>query len=178
MKIAAFMAAFVFLNPKNRAFGFKGSIKEVNQMWNIPNKERLTKLSGLYQTENTPLKDKLIYLHFFIAGCDWYIVEYDGKDLFFGFAILNNDLEMAEWGYVSFKELIELKIDGWLEVDCEREDFWKVKRACEVEKIRKAMGWGSVNRRTQKGKKGDKNCLYTGTESLSQSGFKTNRMGT
>jgi len=110
-------------------------------MWNIPNKERLTKLPELYQTENTPLKDKLIYLHFFIAGCDWYVAEYDGRNLFFGFVILNNDLEMAEWGYVSFKELIELKIDGMLEVDCEHEDFWKVKKACEVERIRKAMKW-------------------------------------
>lgn len=48
---------------------------------------------------------------------------------------------MAEWGYVSFSELKELKIDGWLQVDCELEDFWKVRKACEIEEIRKANGW-------------------------------------
>ena len=56
-------------------------------MWNIPSKERLAKIPRLYETEHVLLKDKLIYLHFFIAGCDWYIAEYDGRDLFFAFAI-------------------------------------------------------------------------------------------
>jgi hypothetical protein len=110
-------------------------------MWNIPNKIRLAEIPKLYETENTPLKDKLIYLHFFIAGCDWYIAEYDGEDLFWGFAILNNDYEMAEWGYISFSELKSLKLNSWLEVDCEIEEAWEVRKASEIEKIRKANGW-------------------------------------
>ena len=110
-------------------------------MWNIPNKIRLAEIPKLYETENTPLKDKLIHLHFFIAGCDWYIVEYDGEDLFWGFAILNNDYEMAEWGYISFSELKSLKLNSWLEVDCEIEDAWEIRKASEIEKIRKAQGW-------------------------------------
>jgi hypothetical protein len=69
-------------------------------MWNEPTKERLATIPRLYETENIPIKDKPIYLHFFIGGCDWYIAEFDGDDIFFGFAILNNDYEMAEWGYV------------------------------------------------------------------------------
>ena len=60
-----------------------------------------------------------IHLHFFISDCDWYIAEYDGDDLFWGFAILNGDLLNAEWGYISFAELKSIKINGWLEVDCE-----------------------------------------------------------
>lgn len=83
----------------------------------------------------------MIHLHFFIAGCDWYIAEYDGEDLFWGFAILNNDYEMAEWGYISFSELKSLKLNSWLEVDCEIEDAWEVRKASEIEKIRKAQGW-------------------------------------
>ena len=67
-------------------------------MWNEPSKERLEKIPRLYETEDTRLQDKLIHLHFFIGGCDWYIGEYDGEDLFWGFAILNEDYEMAEWG--------------------------------------------------------------------------------
>ena len=118
-------------------------------MWNIPNIERLAKIPKLYETENIPLKDKIIHLHFFIGGCDWYIVEYDGADLFFGFAILNNDLQMAEWGYISFAELKSIKIKGWLEIDCELEEFWQVKRAEEIEKIRIAHGWPKQNNPSQ-----------------------------
>lgn len=110
-------------------------------MWNIPSKERLEKIPRLYETEHTPLREKLIYLHFFIAGCDWYIIEYDGKDLFWGFAILNNDLQNAEWGYVSFSELKAIKLNGWLEVDCELEEYWEIRKASEVEKIQRAHGW-------------------------------------
>ena len=110
-------------------------------MWNTPSKERLDKIPRLYETENVPLEDKLIYLHFFIGGCDWYVAEFDGDDLFFGFAILNNDLEMAEWGYSSFGELQAIKVNGWLEIDCELEDIWKICRACEIEKIRQAQFW-------------------------------------
>ena len=114
-------------------------------MWNIPSKERLAKIPKLYETESTPLKDKLIYLHFFIGGCDWYIVEHDGEDLFWGFAILNNDFQNAEWGYISFRELKEIKMGGWLEIDCEIEDAWQVRKASEIEKIRKAQGWDESN---------------------------------
>ena len=114
-------------------------------MWNIPTKERLARIPKLYETENVPVKDKLIYLHCFLGSCDWYIAEYDGDDLFFGFAILNNDFEMAEWGYVSFNELKSIKVQGWLEVDCELEEFRQVKRAIEIDKIRIAQGWLKEN---------------------------------
>lgn len=109
-------------------------------MWNEPTKERLNRVPRLYETENVPLKEKLVHIHFFIGGCDWYICETDG-DTMFGFCILNNDYEMAEWGYVTLSELRSINIDGWLEIDCELEDFWKVKRAVDVDKIRLAQGW-------------------------------------
>ena len=62
-------------------------------MWNTPTEEELGKIPRLYETENIRLKDKVIHLHFFIMGSDWYIVEYDGTDLFWGSAILSGD----EW---------------------------------------------------------------------------------
>jgi len=114
-------------------------------MWNEPTKERLSKLPRLYETEKIPLKEKLIYRHFFISGCDWFIAEFDGDDLFWGFAILNQELQNAEWGYVSFSELKSIKIDGWLKVDCESEDAWRVKRASEIDKVRIAHGWLKEN---------------------------------
>jgi hypothetical protein len=97
-------------------------------MWNTPKQERLNRIPKLYETESIPLRDKLIYLHFFIGNCDWFIAEYDGDDLFWGYAILNGDHQNAEWGYVSFTELKEIRVNGWCEVDCELEEFWDVRK--------------------------------------------------
>ena len=104
-------------------------------MWNIPDQNKLDSIPRLYETELTPLPDKLIYLHFFIGGCDWYIAEFDGDDLFFGYAILNGDISNAEWGYISFSELKSIKV-GFAEIDCELEEFWQVKPAREVPLIK------------------------------------------
>lgn len=101
-------------------------------MWNEPTKEQLDRIPRLYETEEVPFAEKLIHLHFFIGDSDWLIAEYDGEDTFFGFAILNGDKEMAEWGYVSFSELKELSVGGF-EIDCDL--HWKTRPAIEVEKI-------------------------------------------
>ncbi|MFH0958382.1 MAG: DUF2958 domain-containing protein [Pseudomonadota bacterium] len=102
-------------------------------MWNLPTSEVLSDLPRLYQTEDIPLEDKMIHLHFFLGGCDWYIAEYDGKDTMFGFAILNGDTWNAEWGYVSLTELKEISISG-IEVD--QDIYWRPKKAKDIEKIR------------------------------------------
>ena len=109
-------------------------------MWNEPTKERLAKIPKLYETEEVSLKEKLICLHFFIGGCDWYIAEFDGHDLFWGFAILNNDFQMAEWGYISFKELRDISLSG-IEIDCELEDYFQTQKASEIDKICKSNDW-------------------------------------
>ena len=92
-------------------------------MWNTPTEDRLSKIPRLYETEHTPLQEKLIHLHFFLGGCDWYVAEYDGEDIFWGFAILNNDFQNAEWGYISFSELKSIRVGGWQKIDCELEEF-------------------------------------------------------
>ena len=108
-------------------------------MWNKPTSEELSKIPGLYSAEHVPLKEKMIYMHFFIGGCDWYGAEYDPKEgIFFGFAILNNDLEMAEWGYFSLEELSDLKVE-FVEVD--RDLHFTPVKAIEIENIRKAQDW-------------------------------------
>ena len=77
-------------------------------MWNQPTEVELNKIPRLYATEDVPAKDKVIHLHFFLGSSDWYLAEYDGDDIFFGFACLNNWKDLAEWGYISYKELKEL----------------------------------------------------------------------
>lgn len=103
-------------------------------MWNVPSKDRLDKIPRLYATEQISLAEKIIHLHFFIGGCDWYVAEYDGDDLFWGYANLNDE-QNAEWGYVSFSELRSLSVRG-IEIDCELEDFWQPKPVSEIPAIK------------------------------------------
>ena len=107
-------------------------------MWNEPSKTVLDKIPRLHESGDISFKDKLIYLHFFIGGCDWYIAEYDGEDVFFGFVILGNDLRNAEWGYVSFSELKSISI-AFCEID--NDIHWKVCKASKIQKICEAQGW-------------------------------------
>ena len=104
-------------------------------MWNIPSKKRLAKIPKLHATEEIPLKEKKIFLHFFLSSCDWYIAEYDRNDLFFGHAILNMDVENAEWSYISFSELKAIGING-IEIDCELLEHWQTKPVSEISKIK------------------------------------------
>ena len=106
-------------------------------MWNTPNKNKLDTIPRLYKTEHIPLQDKIIHLHFFIGGTDFYIAEFDGEDLFWGFVILNNDYFNAEWGYISFGELREINVRG---VEINNDLYWKVRKSSEVDKIRMATG--------------------------------------
>lgn len=101
-------------------------------MWSEPTESELARIPKLYETEDVKLKDKKIYLHFFLGSCDWFIAEFDGKDTFFGYANLGNP-DFAEWGYISFRELKELNVKG-MEVDNDK--FWKVKKASEIPEIK------------------------------------------
>jgi len=84
-------------------------------MWNKPSKAQLATVPPLYATDHIDCKDKIIYLHFFIGGCDWYVAEFDGEDIFFGYVNLNDPFN-AEWGYFSLRELEEINIKG-VEID-------------------------------------------------------------
>ena len=108
-------------------------------MFNKPTAAQLATIPRLYQTEDIPLKDKLVYLHFFIGGTDFFICEYNGADTFWGFVILNGDYEMAEFGYINFNELKSIRANGWQEVDCDQ--HWQIKTAGQVKEICIAQGW-------------------------------------
>jgi len=55
----------------------------------------------------------------------------------FGFAILNDDYQMAEWGNIDYSELLDLKVHGF---EVRRDMDWYTKKAGLVEKIFKAGG--------------------------------------
>jgi len=107
-------------------------------MKNEPTKERLNEMPKLYETDHIQTKDKIIHLHFFFGTCDWFISEFDGNGTFFGFAILNGNFEMAEWGYISIDSLKEIKINNQ---QIENDANWQIRKASEVDKICKARRW-------------------------------------
>ncbi len=83
-------------------------------MWNEPSDEQLQKLPGYREQESKNPLNTIIYEHFFMGGCDWYASGYDPENrAFFGYAILNGDYQMTEWGYLSFDELREFNIRGF-----------------------------------------------------------------
>lgn len=109
-------------------------------MWNEPTKDELAGIPLLYTTESIGLEDKLIHMHFFLGSCDWYAAEYDRDDrLFFGYAILNDDFQNAEWGYFAYDELRSIRIGGGIEID--RDLHWRVRPARDVERIARGMEW-------------------------------------
>ena len=97
-------------------------------MWNKPGREQLSQIPALYSTEGVALEDKVIYLYFFLGNCDWYVAEFDGEDIFFGYANLG-DPRNAEWGYFSFRKLQEVNVHGF-EIDCGF--HWQPKKFSEI----------------------------------------------
>lgn len=70
-----------------------------------PPAELAAAIPALYSTEATPAEGKNIWLHYFVAACDWYVAELDpDSGLAFGYANLG-DPANAEWGYVDLGEL-------------------------------------------------------------------------
>lgn len=51
-----------------------------------------------------------VHLHYFLSGCDWFVVEKDafgeGVDMAFGYTVLNGNELDAELGYVSISEIV------------------------------------------------------------------------
>ncbi|PZM77293.1 MAG: DUF2958 domain-containing protein [Candidatus Margulisiibacteriota bacterium] len=87
--------------------------------------QQLSKLlPPLYSTENFLPDQVRVPVKLFNAyGVGtWYITEFDGKDIMFGFCNLGDD-EMAELGYVSLKELQSLKVYGIIPA-IEKDRFW------------------------------------------------------
>ncbi len=107
-------------------------------MWNQPTVQRLANIPDLYETESDFLTEKLIYCHFYLAGSDWYVTEFDGCDTFFGFVILNGNCIDAEWRYFTLRKLDQLNVRGY---EVEFDEYWQLRPASQVKKIAEAQGW-------------------------------------
>lgn len=94
-------------------------------MLNAPTAQELSIIPPLYYTEQVPIPEKFVYLHFFFNDSHWYAVEYCKIDrIFFGFAIINGDKQNSEWGYFPIDELLEFKSEP-LKLQIEKDIFFK-----------------------------------------------------
>jgi hypothetical protein len=109
-------------------------------MINRPSESELLKLAQIETDKDTPLEDRVIHMHFFLDGHDWYLSEYDPqRRQFFGYLVPNDDYHNARWDYFSFDELCRMRAKANAEVV--RNTHWKPKRAIEVDRIRDAYTW-------------------------------------
>jgi hypothetical protein len=76
--------------------------------------ELLKQIPELYSGEDTPLKEKIIKVKYFLANFTWLVTECevreDGDVLFFGY--IQNDAypDGSEWGYFTLNQLMEVKV--------------------------------------------------------------------
>jgi hypothetical protein len=94
-----------------------------------PSSER-AQMPKLYATENVPEADKIVRLHYFIGGSDWWLVEVDWTE---GTAFGYCDLGHGEWGYVHLPELEAVAV-GPFGQPVERDLHWTPKPWKEVQR--------------------------------------------
>lgn len=87
------------------------------------------KLPPLYSVENK--KDPKVLCKFFLpfSKWTWYVLEFDGKDTFFGYVVG----DFPELGYFSLMELKE--IEGPYGTGVERDMYFKPCKLSEIKKI-------------------------------------------
>ena len=90
-------------------------------------KKDLENLPALYSTEDQ--KDPIVQVKLFhpLGQAAWYLTEFDGEDLAFGFCIIQE----SELGYVSMQELKDLNIGG---LKIERDTSFTPKKLSEIKK--------------------------------------------
>jgi hypothetical protein len=68
--------------------------------------ELVKRIPGIGETGR--MKEHPAALHYFTGSTDFYICEYNGADEMFGFAILNGDVRMSEFGYFGLSKLRQI----------------------------------------------------------------------
>ncbi|WP_243088938.1 DUF2958 domain-containing protein [Streptomyces sp. 891-h] len=95
-----------------------------------PRKRDVKEIPGIRETQAIPFKEKTVYLHYFVGGCDWYVAEFDrNSHEAFGFACVH----VGEWGYFGLPELEKVKVRGLFPV--ERDLSFRPMRAGDIHKI-------------------------------------------
>lgn len=84
--------------------------------WFYPRAVELSAIPALYTTEEQPLGERMVYLHYFasVGSAEFWLIELEpGTGTAFGYVNLG-DPQMAEWGGFYLPELEEMTIPGRL----------------------------------------------------------------
>jgi hypothetical protein len=84
-------------------------------------KDILGRLPKIGETSEQSAEETKVPLKLFGGQSTWFITEFDGEDMMYGFCDLG-DPQFAELGYVSFKELLSIRFQFGLSV--ERDKYW------------------------------------------------------
>lgn len=97
---------------------FKEKVIElVNQINETP------PLYAQYNKEN----NAVVHLHYFLNASDWYILELEKEEgYYFGFCILNGDIQNAELGYILVRDLRNIHAE--LDFNWEKKTLGEVKK--------------------------------------------------
>ena len=88
-------------NSEERDFFFSKLEEMANRVENMPK---------TYETENVKTNDKIVHLHYFVGGADWYIVEKDmveDEPQYQAFGLANIGYGLSGLGYISINELTQ-----------------------------------------------------------------------
>jgi len=124
-------------------FTYKHPVEQLAAM-KLLTKEIRGKLPPLYSQEK--VEDPIVQVKFFTPDSNWtwYGIEFDGKDLFFGW-VVGFEKEM---GYFSLKELESAR--GPLGLPIERDKWFTPVRLSEVKKLHQQEGAEMANKRIVK----------------------------
>jgi hypothetical protein len=89
---------------------------------------------GIYQTKGN--RDAKIAMHYFYGTTDFYLMEYDGEDEFYGYMVLNGDRENAELGYQSKHQLFNALPLLNLDYHYERVTIAEIKKQLGIKNMR------------------------------------------
>ena len=92
------------------------------------------KIPPLYATENIPMADKIVHVHYFSGPYDAYLVEYDeATHEGFGYTVIAGH-DSGEWGYINLDYLASVKVPPF-GLGIERDLYWDPTPVCKIPKI-------------------------------------------
>ena len=114
------MSDFTEIQRRRRGHGF------------LPPRDVLLQIPDYYATERTPMDAKVIWLHYFAGGCDWWLAELETVEwTAFGAADLGHG---PEWGRIDLAELERVRADGRIVTTGEARTMYRVPGLVIVER--------------------------------------------
>lgn len=91
-----------------------------------------------YETEQQETAEKIVYLHYFVGGCDWWIIEKDmEQEQYQAFGVAHLNGHTPEFGYISIDELTNLTIrhSSGLLLSVELDFYWQPTRLKDIPEL-------------------------------------------